>query len=474
MSLASKRCREGIRVRRLSVLFPVFVFLLIVPFCLTAFAQDEPVQEESPPQEPVPTWYSQHVDPGMVIDSEMGVGLHKGRVDQKLELILWPQLDLKTTGRTLFRAIGRLRLDGFDNLEPGKPSQREVSRASRALAIDKQVDLELRELFLRTGKGRFNVSMGKQQVVWGQADGLKVLDVVNPQDFQEFILDDFDKSRIPLWMMNLEVPVSKANLQLLWIPDRTYHKLPAFGAAYTFTSPYIRPTPPPGTPVQIAPIIRPTRFLEDSDAGARLSGFVRGWDLTLNYLYHYSDVPVIRRFFSAGPLITVTQTYARTHLVGGTFSNAFGSLTTRGEIGFSKNRYSQNGSLADADGVSKADEMTYVLGFDWFGISQTFLSVQVFQSVLLKRPAGTVRGSTDNNLTVLYQRNAMNDKLKAELLWLQNLNDGDGFVRPKISYDVRSGVKVWAGFDVIYGKGKGLFGQYNRNDRSIAGWEWGF
>ena len=447
---------------------------MTAPFCLAVLAQDEPAPDEGSPAESVPTWFSQHVDPGLILDAEIGAGLHKGRVDQKLELTVWPQLDLKTTGRTLFRAIGRLRLDGFDHLEPGKSSQREISRASRTLAIGDQVDLELRELFLRTGKGRINVTLGKQQVVWGQADGLKVLDVVNPQDFQEFILDDFDKSRIPLWLINLEVPVSKANLQLLWIPDRTYHKLPAFGAAYAFTSPYIRPTPPPGIPFQIAPIIRPTRFLEDSGVGARLSGFVHGWDLTFNYLYHYADIPIIRRFISTGPLITVTQTYARTHLVGGTFSNAFGSLTTRGEIGFSSGRYYQNGSLLDTDGVSRSNEVTYVLGFDWFGISQTFLSFQFFQSILTDRPAGTVRGRTDNNITLLYQRNAMNDKLKIELLWLQNFNDKDGLARPKISYDVRSGVKVWSGFDVIYGKSKGLFGQYNRNDRFIAGWEWGF
>lgn len=450
------------------------IILLTVPFCLGVRAQDEPSLDGQPPAEAIPTWFSQHIDPGLILHSEVGAGLHKGRVDQKLELTVWPQLDLKSTGRTLLRGIGRLRLDGFDHLAPGKPSQREISRASRTLAIGKQADLELRELFLRTGKGRTNISIGKQQVVWGQADGLKVLDVVNPQDFQEFILADFDKSRIPLWMMNLEIPVSKANLQLLWVPDRTYHKLPEFIGAFAFTSPYIRPTPPPGIPVQLAPIIRPTRFFKDSDGGARLSGFVHGWDLTVNYLYHYDDIPVIRRFVGAGPLITVTQTYARTHLVGGTFSNAFGSLTTRGEIGFSSGRYYQNGSLLDLDGVSQSNEVTYVLGFDWFGISQTFLSFQFFQSILTDHPTGTIRGRTDNSITLLYQRTAVNDKLKAELLWLQNFNDKDGLVRPKISYDVRSGLKVWTGVDVIYGTSKGLFGQYNRNDRFIAGWEWGF
>lgn len=434
--------------------------------------QEETTQEETTSEEETQTWWQKHVDPGLLIESEAGIGLNKGRADQKLEGILWTQVDLKLAGRTDIRAIGRIRFDGFDNLEPGKPTQPEISRASRRAFAGKQVDLELREAFLTTSIGRTLLMLGKQQVVWGQADGLKVLDFVNPQDFQEFILDDFDDARIPLWMVNWEVPVRKANLQLLWVPDRTYHKLPVFGAAYDFQSPYIRPIPPPGIPVTILPVQRPNRFFEDSDMGGRLSAFVKGWDLTFNYLYHYADIPVVSRFIG-GSGITVTQTYARTHLAGATFSNAFGSLTVRGELGYSKDRRFLTASLADADGVVKTDELAYVLGFDWFGISDSFLSLQLFQSLSFDHPAGMVRDRTDTNITVLFQRNAMNEKFKAETLWVQNLNDRDGFVRPKVSYEVRTGLKVWGGFDVVYGTCKGLFGQYNRNDRFIAGWEWG-
>ena len=41
------------------------------------------------------------------------------------------------------------------------------------------------------GLGKSYFTFGKQQVVWGKADVLKVLDVVNPPSFRELILEDF-------------------------------------------------------------------------------------------------------------------------------------------------------------------------------------------------------------------------------------------------------------------------------------------
>ena len=63
-----------------------------------------------------------------------------------------------------------------------------------------------------------------------------MLDVLNPQDFREFVLDDFEDSRIPLWSVNAEVPLGPLVAQLVWIPDRTYHDLPEPGATLTLVS----------------------------------------------------------------------------------------------------------------------------------------------------------------------------------------------------------------------------------------------
>ena len=417
----------------------------------------------------------QRVEFSALVETEWAYGT-KQHSSQKLELLFEPEVNVALPNNRKLTAIGRLRADARDKLEPDDPPQDEVSGFSRRLLIGNKTDLELREFYLETEAGRAFLTLGKQQIVWGKADGLKVLDVVNPQDFREFILDDFDDSRIPLWAVNAEIPINDDMLQLIWIPDRTYHALPEPDSLYAFTSPAIVPTAPPGVAVNVERGQRPDRFFADSDFGARYSTFRKGWDLTLNYLYHYYDTPVLFQSLSMtpqGPLVTVTPRYERSHLFGGTFSNAFGDWVVRGEVGYSTDRFFLTNDPADSDGVIKTNELAYVLGLDWSGIEDTFLSFQLFQSRLADDPPGLVRDQADNTVTFLARRDFLNETVTAEVLWLHNLNEDDGLVRPKISYEWKSNIKVWLGADVFYGTETGLFGQFDQNDRLVLGMEWG-
>jgi hypothetical protein len=415
-------------------------------------------------------------DARAVIELEWAQGIANGKT-QKLEAIVQPQVEVDLTDKSKLVAIGRLRGDAFDRLEPGFPSQDEVSPWSRRLLFADQAEAELREFYLKTQLGSTYLTLGKQQVVWGQADGLKVLDVVNPQSFREFILDDFDDSRIPLWTVNTEVTLAKdTTLQLLWIPDTTAHDLPDPGSPFAFTAPFLVPEVPPGVDVDLRPTDRPARMLADSDVGARLSAFVKGWDLTLNYLYHYDDIPVLYQqlgLSATGPTVIVQPRYERTHLIGGTASNAFGDLTVRAEVGYSTDRFFITDLRRDPSGVASSPELSYVIGMDWFGFRESLISFQLFQSLVIDDPPGLVRDSVDTTTTLLLRREFLNDTVVAEVMWLQGINDGDGLVRPKVSYAVQENLKVWLGADIFYGKRESLFGEFNDNDRVVVGLEWG-
>lgn len=74
-----------------------------------------------------------------------------------------------------------------------------------------------RELYLDSSfgdEGRFSTRIGKQQVVWGTADGIKLLDIINPTDFRFLSQSTFEDSRIPVWMAVGEYnPTDNINLQ---------------------------------------------------------------------------------------------------------------------------------------------------------------------------------------------------------------------------------------------------------------------
>lgn len=410
-----------------------------------------------------------------VVESEAAYGITRDRAN-KLELLIDPQWEYRFSEDTRFTAIARLHADAFDQLEPGQPGQGEIAPISRRVWLGDRADLELREFYLRTQLGKAHLTLGKQQVVWGKADGLKLLDVVNPQNFREFILDNFDDSRIPLWTFNAELPFGKNNLQFLWIPDRTYHQLPESGATFAFTSPLLVPQAPPRIAVDLRSVERPKNILMDSDIGMRLSTFWRGWDLTFNYFYHYADLPVFFQSLSltpSGAVVTVSPRYERNHLLGGSFSNAFGELTVRGEVVYNTDRYVLTRNRDDPDGVINSGEISYVLGLDWFGIQDSLVSFQLFQSGLLNPAPGIIRDTLDTTSTLLLRRHFLNETVETEVLWLRNLNDGDGLIRPKASYELRDNVKVWLGFDLFHGNPNGLFGQFGQNDRLVMGMELG-
>ena len=77
----------------------------------------------------------------------------------------------------------------------------------------------MRELYVDTSAGEddaISLRIGKQQVVWGTADGIKLLDIINPTDWREMAQNSMDESRIPVWMVNAETDLENGgNLQFI-------------------------------------------------------------------------------------------------------------------------------------------------------------------------------------------------------------------------------------------------------------------
>ena len=62
----------------------------------------------------------------------------------------------------------------------------------------------LREAYVDAEVNDWSIRAGKQQVVWGTADGMKLLDMINPTDYSEMAQNQMEDSRIPVWMINAE------------------------------------------------------------------------------------------------------------------------------------------------------------------------------------------------------------------------------------------------------------------------------
>lgn len=148
-----------------------------------------------------------------------------------------PTLDLRFESGWKLAATGRLWADARDDLDVTAEGRIARGALNRPWQLADDLEFELRELYLDGNLGDAAIRRGKQQVVWGQADGLGVLDVVNPFSFREFVLPEAADRRIPLWMVNVEWLLGDGTLQALWIPDASYDEIPLRRQPFAVTSP---------------------------------------------------------------------------------------------------------------------------------------------------------------------------------------------------------------------------------------------
>lgn len=410
------------------------------------------------------------LEASLVVASETSYEFKTSTI-QKSELLVKPELVLKLNNRSKFVFKGQIYSEFKDNLEPGIPNEKSVSVFSKRLFIGNKANLELRELYYYKSFNKFKLTVGKQQVVWGGTDGLKLLDVVNPQNFREFILDDFEDSRIPLWSLKADFNVKDVGVQFIWIPDNTYHIIPSFEAPF-FTKSIFK-MPPETIPVNFNMIDKPNRFIKDSDIGLKLTSFKKGWDLSLNYFYYYEDLPVFYTHFnSQTSSIEISPTYKRQQLVGGTFNKVFGSSTFRGELVYIFNQnFTSNNTINQ--GVEQSGFYKSALGLDYIK-GENVISIQLFNEWITESISPYNRDLFETNTSVLISRELMNDNVKVEVLWVHSINHSDGYITPQVSYWLTTDTQLLVNAHAFYGNENQLFGQFKDRSRVSFGFKWSY
>lgn len=390
-----------------------------------------------------------------------------GGGESGLEASVRPEVDWRISDTADLSARVRLRGGLGDSLEHQPKQRGGNSRGTlnpRYFPGGDDAELELRELYLDLQAGPAFLRLGKQQIVWGQADGIKVLDVLNPQSFREFILDDFEESRIPLWSAMAEVPVGSALLQLTWIPDLTFHDVPGPDDWYAWTSPKLMVQLPAGVPVVEVSESRPGDGLADGEWAIQLSGFSGGWDWTLNHADHFEDLPLVGS--QLGELgVRLDTGYLRSRTSGASVSRPLGNIVVRGEVAYRTDLPIPGRQANGLPGGVPTDTVAALVGIDFSGLSNTWLSLQVLVDRAMDHPSRLVRDRDEYLLTATADRYFLNRRLKTRVQAFHSPNEDDGLARLAIEYQLASRVSISLAVDEFYGPDRGLFGQFAHRDQ---------
>ncbi len=89
----------------------------------------------------------------------------------------------------------------------------------------------LREAYIDTTVDDWSIRAGKQQVVWGTADGMKLLDAINPTDYSEIAQNQMEDSRIPVWMINAETDIESGGSFQFILSEAKKNKIAGLNAS---------------------------------------------------------------------------------------------------------------------------------------------------------------------------------------------------------------------------------------------------
>ncbi len=336
----------------------------------------------------------------------------------------------------------------------------------------------VRECYLDYFSVYLDMRLGKQIVTWGTADGIRVLDQVNPLDYREFTLRDWNEIKIPLWMVKLEAaPTVNGSLQFLFIPDFEPNFLPPAGAPYAFKT--AETAAQSYTRLErlgyrvVTREQRPAEKVGNAKFGIRWRDIIGSFEYSLNYLYGWNMNPETYSSV-AGSTYIFTKKYSRINLWGGSFSKSFvegflKGLTIRGEFAYLRDvpvsYYNDRGQLS----YTKTDQYKYVIGLDKYLITNWFFSFQLIQLINSQKdyqghrfllPSGGPMDKVSTYLTLKISTDFFHERLKPEILFIYG-DDNEWRISPKMYYEFNDHLTATTGMHIFVGKESELYGEFN-------------
>ena len=314
-----------------------------------------------------------------------------------------------------------------------------------------QSEIELGEAYLLGSLSRgVDLKIGRQIVVWGKSDNLRVTDVLNPLDLREPGMVDIEDLRLAVTMAKLDYYIGDWNMSAMVIPEVRFNKTPPFGSDF-----YNSPAPPP-------PEETPADTLDNTQYAIAANGIFSGWDIS----FYAADIYNAQSHLFIGSEGQRLE-HARIKMIGTATNIALGNWLLKAEAaGFSGLQYN------NLPGIEK-DRSDILVGVEYSGFNDTTLALESVRRHIhgftnSMEQSGYIEDEWQT--AVRYQGEFLHARLKltgVATLYGAALDEG-GFGRFSAAYDLKDALTVTGGI-VLYEDGeRPPFTGIADNDRVFA------
>ncbi len=328
------------------------------------------------------------------------------------------------------------------------------------------LDFRMRELYLDLYFNNFDLRIGKQQVVWGKADGVFITDIVSPLNLTEFLLPDFDEIRRGVYAAKFDYYLGNSTFEAIWVPVMTPTEFPKPGSIWHIAPDF--PAPPVFDYSKEK--IKPT--FENSEIFGKYSLFSSVADIDLMAAYTWDATPAMHVQKQMGidsvtgmpflKSLLISPQHHRLTVAGGSFGSTIKGFVLRGEAAYYWGKYYQTEDPAATDALVQKDYLNYVVGLDYIAGDWKF-SGQFIQRRIFDYEEPIKEDEVQNMMTLLLHGDLLHQTLHVELFSYIGLDYGDALIRPKITYDFSDAFSILLGSNIFTGDTRGVFGKYGDN-----------
>ncbi len=328
------------------------------------------------------------------------------------------------------------------------------------------LDFRMRELYLDLYFKNFDIRIGKQQVVWGKADGVFITDIVSPLNLTEFLLPDFDEIRKGVIATKVNYYAGNSTIEAIWIPEFTPTERPQPGSIWYVQPDFLAPPTWDLSKEKITP------SFENSELFLKYTALTSSIDFELMGAYTWDDNPTlhVQKQFGLDTVtmqpgllgLNITPQHHRLTIGGGSFSSDIKGVVLRGEAAYYNGKYFLTQDPVQQNGIIQKDYLHYLLGLD-FNLGPVMFSSQFIQQTILDHDDNIVNEKTENTMTLLARYDILRETLHLELFSYMGLTNEDALIRPKITYDFDDSFSILLGSNIFVGDDRGRFGQYKDN-----------
>lgn len=337
----------------------------------------------------------------------------------------------------------RTRVRGEVSIEKGHAGAFVSANLVYNAILKDRTGLQLREAYAYYSDDHWDLRAGRQIIVWGVADGLRLTDIISPMDYTEFLAQDYDDIRIPVGGLRLRYSREKWSLEAVAVPVSSFFELPTDDK----------------NPWSIGPIPiadEPGKKLCNMEYGGRLSFFLSGIDFSLSALHTWNKQPVICNGIGE---------YRRMTMLGADVSIPVGKFVLRGELA---EYLDEAQSATGVKETPRAASTNALIGIDWYAGNDWSLSAQYAHKYVAW---GELRNT--GLATFRISKELLHNTLALQSFAYIDVTNGGVYNRLSADYALNDQLHAIIGYDFFHAD-RGMFTVYNKNSEVFLKFKYSF